>query len=110
MLDASITRHRIRKLHKLLEQERAMLGTGSLANLPDVVKQREFVFEKLRGSDLTSGEWSRIRSAFAKNSRMLLAFEDGLVRAGNLLDGADKTPLYTYNAAGRRVNLGFDKT
>lgn len=113
MIDALNARLRARKLLRLLDDERILLLTGRLDELPALCAARDQLFQMLgnggRAADKAMAEFgAEIRARATRNCRLLKAALDGMRAAQSQLTHAalQASGMQTYTAGGKRVQVG----
>lgn len=112
MIDALNAKLRIRKLLRLLDDERALLLAGRLDELPPLSAARDQIFQALgkggRAADRAMAEAAPdIRSRAERNRRLLKAALEGMQAARLQLaqSGRSMADMQTYTASGKRIQV-----
>jgi hypothetical protein len=101
--------NRYDRVLRMLDDERAVLLNGPIAELKPLVDRREVLLAAIlaEDGDLPEGFLDALQARAERNSRLLLAGIAGLKTAREQVEAAEdaRTRLRTYNAAGASVDV-----
>lgn len=95
-------------MHDVLDRERAAILSGRFDTLERLVPEKERLADRLARKGADHPELDRLRARAERNARLLEAMRNGLNDARAQLNALRGTTqdLQTYDATGRKTNLG----